>query len=145
WPAQLCAAAGCRGLVLSRYGYGGSTPRPADEQRGVGCMHDQPTAGAPACLAAPGPQAGRAVLYGHSDGGSIALLYAAMYPERVRALMLAAPHIFVEDVTVASIAQAKQAYLQTDLPARLGRYHQNADLTFWAWNDIWLNPAFKAW
>jgi len=145
WPAQLCEAAGCRGLVFSRYGYGGSTPRPADEKWGVEYMHDQAREALPAFLDALGLQHERPVFYGHSDGGSIALLYAAMYPERVRALMLAAPHIFVEDVTVASIAQAKQAYLQTDLPARLGRYHQDADLTFWAWNDIWLNPAFKAW
>ncbi len=87
----------------------------------------------------------RPILLGHSDGGSIAIIFAGKYPERPRALILEAPHVFVEDLSVASITQAKVAYLTTDLPQKLGRYHQHVDATFWGWNDIWLDPQFRAW
>lgn len=145
WPAQLCELANCRGLVFSRYGYGNSTPRPADEKWPVSYMHTQAELFLPAVLEGLGLDNERPVFYGHSDGGSIALLYAAMYPEKTAGIAVAAPHIFVEDITVSSIEQARQAYLTTDLPKRFTRYHQNPDLTFWAWNDIWLNPQFKFW
>ncbi|HUH87781.1 MAG TPA: alpha/beta hydrolase [Pusillimonas sp.] len=145
WPAQVCAAAGCRGLVFSRYGYGASTPRPLDEKWPVQYMHDQAREALPALFNALGMQDEKPVLYGHSDGGSIALLYAAMYPDAVKGIVVAAPHIFVEDISVESIAKARDAFLQTDLPQRLGRYHSNAEATFWAWNDIWLDPRFLEW
>ncbi|MBO9330250.1 alpha/beta fold hydrolase [Achromobacter xylosoxidans] len=147
WPRQLCEACGCRGLVYSRPGYGRSTPRPAQEKWPVEFMHDQAREVLPALLRALDVDArrDRPVLYGHSDGGSIALLYAAMHPDAVAGVVAAAPHIFVEDVSVASIAQARRAYLETDLPARLGRHHAHADSAFWGWNDIWLDPAFRAW
>ncbi|MGB3288037.1 MAG: alpha/beta hydrolase [Burkholderiaceae bacterium] len=144
WPAQVCAAAGCRGLVFSRYGYGQSTPRPHDEKWPVEFMHTQAREALPALFRAldiTEPP----VLFGHSDGGSIALLYAAMYPDRVKAIAVAAPHIFVEDVTISNIEQAREAYLNTNLPEKLGRYHQDPDSAFWGWNDIWLNPDFRAW
>jgi len=145
WPAQLCEATGCRGLVFSRYGYGNSTPRPADEKWPVDFMHDQAREALPALFAALGLEHERPILFGHSDGGSISLLFAAMYPDRVKAIAVAAPHIFVEDVTISNIQDARQAYLATDLPQKLGRYHQDVDSAFWGWNDIWLNPAFRAW
>ena len=87
----------------------------------------------------------RPILLGHSDGGSIALIFAGKYPERPRALILEAPHVFVEDLSVASITDAKVAYLTTDLPRKLGRYHEHVDATFWGWNDIWLDPQFRSW
>src|SRR3546814_71091 len=68
-----------------------------------------------------------------------------MHPQAVAGVVAAAPHICVEDISVSSIAQARRAYLDTDLPARLGRYHADADSAFWGWNDIWLDPAFRAW
>src|SRR3546814_3299915 len=68
-----------------------------------------------------------------------------MYPDRVKAIAVAAPHIFVEDVTISNIEQARSAYLNTDLPRKLGRYHDAPDSAFWGWNDIWLNPEFRAW
>jgi pimeloyl-ACP methyl ester carboxylesterase len=145
WPALACAAAGCRGLVFSRYGYGASTPRPHDEKWPVDFMHSQAQDALPALFRALGLEDERPILFGHSDGGSIALLYAAMYPDRVKAIAVAAPHIFVEDVTISNIEQAREAYLSTDLPRKLGRYHQDPDSAFWGWNDIWLNPAFRAW
>jgi pimeloyl-ACP methyl ester carboxylesterase len=84
-------------------------------------------------------------LFGHSDGGSIALLHAARFPERVAGAIVLAPHIFVEDLSVQSIAQAREAYLHADLRQRLARYHDHPDSAFWGWNDIWLDPAFRNW
>lgn len=145
WPEQVCNALDCRGLVFSRYGYGLSTPRPHDEKWPVSFMHVQAEVALPALFKALGLEQERPILFGHSDGGSIALLYAAMYPERVKAIAVAAPHIFVEDITISNIENARTAYLSTDLPRKLGRYHQDPDSAFWGWNDIWLNPEFRAW
>ena len=147
WPQQVCEASGCRGLVYSRYGYGQSTPRPSEEKWPADFMHREAREVLPALLEALDVDARRdkPVLFGHSDGGSIALLYAAMHPDAVAGVVAAAPHIFVEDVSVASIAQARQAYLDTDLRARLGRHHADPDSAFWGWNDIWLDPGFRAW
>lgn len=145
FPSQLCDAAACRGLVYSRYGYGGSTPKLPDEKWPVSYMHDHARTQLPALLEVLNLHHERVVLYGHSDGASIALLYAAMYPERVKGVVVAAPHIFVEDITITSIEAARQAYLHTDLPQRLGRFHAHPDSAFWGWNDVWLNPEFRAW
>jgi pimeloyl-ACP methyl ester carboxylesterase len=84
-------------------------------------------------------------LFGHSDGGSISLLYAARFPNAVSGIVVAAPHIFVEDITIESIQQAKETYLSTDLKAKLGRYHADPDSAFWGWNNVWLDPAFRTW
>jgi pimeloyl-ACP methyl ester carboxylesterase len=147
WPARVCDAAGCRGLLYSRPGYGRSTPRPADEKWPVDFMHTQACAVLPALLEALGVDArrDRPILFGHSDGGSIALLHAARYPDAVAGVIAAAPHVFVEDVTVRNIEAARRAYLESGLRDKLGRYHDNPDSAFWGWNDIWLNPAFRAW
>jgi pimeloyl-ACP methyl ester carboxylesterase len=84
------------------------------------------------------------VLVGHSDGASIALLHAgAGHP--VAGVVVMAPHCFVEDISIRSIAAAKVAFETTDLPAKLGKYHRDVDRTFWGWNDIWLHPDFRAW
>jgi pimeloyl-ACP methyl ester carboxylesterase len=85
------------------------------------------------------------VLVGHSDGASIALIHAGAGRSPVRGLVLMAPHVFVEDITVSSIAQAKVTFETTDLAGKLGRYHDDAVSTFWGWNDIWLHPDFRAW
>ncbi|MGE8689863.1 MAG: alpha/beta fold hydrolase [Achromobacter sp.] len=147
WPRQLCVAAGCRGLVYSRYGYGQSTPRPPREKWPTDFMHGQAREALPALFRALGVDArqDKPVLFGHSDGGSIALLYAAMHPDAVSGVVAAAPHIFIEDVTLSSIEQARRAYRETDLRARLGRHHADADSAFWGWNDVWLDPAFRDW
>src|SRR5258706_8485251 len=84
-------------------------------------------------------------LYGHSDGGSIALLFAARFPDRTAGLIVAAPHIFVEDLSVSSIEKTRLAYLETDLRDKLARYHDDVDSAFWGWNDIWLHPPFREW
>jgi pimeloyl-ACP methyl ester carboxylesterase len=84
-------------------------------------------------------------LLGHSDGGSIALLHAAHYPQAVAGTVVMAPHLFVEDLSVQSIRAAREAYLGTDLRERLARHHEDVDSAFWGWNDIWLDPAFRDW
>ena len=144
FPARLCSALGWRGLVFSRPGYGQSTPRAADEHWGVDFMHRQADEVLPALLAALGVT-GRYALFGHSDGGSIALLHAARHGDRVAATVVLAPHILVEDVSLASIRQARAQYLQGDLRAGLARHHADPDSAFFGWNDIWLAPAFARW
>lgn len=147
FPRALCDALDVRGLVYSRPGSGASTLRDADERRDVDYMHRQAHEVLPAFLAAVGAGASaRPVwLFGHSDGASIALLYASRFPDRVAGLVVLAPHIFVEPVSLASIEAARQTYLTTDLRARLARYHRDVDSAFWGWNDIWLHPPFRCW
>jgi pimeloyl-ACP methyl ester carboxylesterase len=88
----------------------------------------------------------RAILVGHSDGASIALLHAASRTaDRVQAIVLEAPHVFCEDVSVRSIAAAKVAYEQGDLRKRLARWHDDVDGAFYGWNGAWLDPGFRAW
>ena len=144
FPQRLCEAGGFRGLVFSRPGYGRSTPRGPEETWDVDFMHRQAHEVLPAFFDAIGLQE-KPWLFGHSDGGSISLLYAARFPERVAGLVVLAPHIFVEDLTVANIEKARSAYLSTDLPQKLGRYHDSADSAFWGWNRIWLHPPFRQW
>lgn len=145
WPAQVCAATGCRGLVYSRYGYGKSTPRPHDEARPADYLHIQAHDALPALLRALGLENEHPILFGHSDGGSIALLYAALFPDAVRAIAVAAPHIFVEEVTLEGIRKARGIYQSTDFPARLARHHLDGDSVFHAWVDVWLSAPFRSW
>jgi len=145
FPQALCDAVGVRGLVYSRPGYGGSTPRQADEHWDVDYMHHQADEVLPALLSALHVDEAPWLL-GHSDGGSIALIYASHFPSSVAGLIVMAPHIFVEEYGLASIRQAREAYTATDhLRSKLARYHADVDSAFWGWNDIWLAPAFKAW
>ncbi len=147
FPQRLCQAAGCRGLVYSRPGYGKSTPRAAEEAWGLDFMHRQAHEVLPALLRALGIDTAvhRPWLFGHSDGGSIALLYAARFVDRIAGAIVLAPHILVEDLSVASIEEARKAYRSTDLRARLAKYHDDPDSAFWGWNRIWLHPPFKQW
>jgi pimeloyl-ACP methyl ester carboxylesterase len=144
FPQRLCSALGFRGLVYSRPGYGRSTPRPPEEAWDLDFMHRQALEVLPALLQALKVDAPY-WLFGHSDGGSIALLHAAHLPRAVAGAIVLAPHIVVEDLSVQSIAQAKIAYETTDLRQRLARYHDDVDSAFWGWNRIWLHPPFRAW
>jgi pimeloyl-ACP methyl ester carboxylesterase len=147
FPARLCDTLGCRGLVYSRPGYGRSTPRTAEEAWGLDFMHRQAHEVLPALLAALGVDtaADRPWLFGHSDGASIALLHAARYTHHVAGAVVLAPHIVVEDLSVASIAKARNAYRETDLRQKLARHHDDPDSAFYGWNDIWLHPPFRQW
>ena len=142
FPQQMCERLGLRGLVFSRYGYGGSTPRSADERFPVDFMHAQAFEVLPELFAAL--EIERPWLFGHSDGGSIALLYASRFSDRLRGIVVLAPHIFVEDLSLASIRKVRETYLNTELRGKLARFHADVDSAFWGWNDVWLDPAFEA-
>ena len=138
FPEALAAATGCGVFAYSRFGYGGSDsvalPRP------MSYMHDEAVDVLAAVLDAAGVR--RAVLLGHSDGGSIAAIHAgAVRDPRVVGVVLMAAHFFVEDLNIASIRAIKENYEQGDLRARLARYHRDVDVAFRGWNDAWLDPA----
>ena len=141
FPQRVAAA--CGGpttLVYSRRGYGHSPP--AALPRPVTYMHEEALAALPALLAETG--IARPLLVGHSDGASIALIHAgAGHP--VAALVLLAPHVFVEDRTIAGIEAATGAYDEGPLRTRLARHHADVDGTFRGWNDVWLSPSFRSW
>ncbi len=147
FPDQLCAAAGLRGLVYSRPGYGRSTPRALGEAWGPDFMHRQAAQLLPALLPALGvhAQGDPPWLFGHSDGGSIALLYAAAPARPLAGVVVMAPHIVVETVSIDSIERARQAYAQGELRQRLSRHHDEPDSAFCGWAGAWLSPAFRHW
>ena len=141
FPALLCARTGCSVVTYSRYGYGRSDV--LRERREPDYMHHEGELVLPALLAAL--ELERPILFGHSDGASIALIAAGAHPEAARALVLEAPHLFVEELSLRSIAAAKAAFASTDLPAKLGRHHADPAATFSGWNDAWLDPRFRDW
>lgn len=141
FPEQVAAATGCRVIVWSRAGYGGSQSYP--EPRTPRYMHREGEEALPALLAALGVE--RPVLIGHSDGASIALIYAGAFPDALRGIFLMAPHEFVEEKTLAGIRAAKEAWQTTDWPKKLARYHHLPEQVFNDWNDTWLSPAFGDW
>lgn len=141
FPQLLADATGCEAIVYSRYGYGHSTRR--TEPRTPRYMHDEGLLVLPEFL--DQLEIERPFLFGHSDGGSIALIHAGNFPESVSGVIALAPHLMVEEVTLHGIAAARQTYLDTDLGKRLGRHHDDVDSVFWSWNDIWLSPNFRDW
>lgn len=144
FPQALCDAAHVRGLVYSRPGYGRSTPRAAAERWSANFMHAQAHEVLPALLEALYVKE-KPWLLGHSDGGSIALLYASRFPNAAAGLVVVAPHLMVEEYGLASIRTAREAYATTDLKEKLARYHEDVDSAFKGWNDIWLDPSFLSW
>lgn len=140
FPARVAKRTGCPVTLYSRYGSGNSDP--LEGPHGVRYMHDEALLVLPELLSKL--EIEDPVLVGHSDGGSIAIIYAGVH-DRVRGLVLLAPHVFVEDLSVASIAEAKVAFETTELGALLGRHHRDAARTFWGWNHIWLHPEFRKW
>jgi pimeloyl-ACP methyl ester carboxylesterase len=141
FPQQVADACGCEAVVYSRYGYGRSDP--LTERRTPEFMHHEALVSLPQLLEQL--NAPRPILFGHSDGGSIALIHAGAARRPVTAAVVMAPHVLVEDISIASIEKARRVYLDTDLKQRLGKYHQDPDSAFRGWNDIWLDPAFRAW
>jgi pimeloyl-ACP methyl ester carboxylesterase len=146
FPARVAEQTGCGALVYSRAGYGNSDeielPRP------IGFMHTEALETLPLVLEAF--QIRQAILVGHSDGGSIALIHAGgVEDSKVYGLILLAPHVFVEEVGLESIRAIAEDYRKAgalSLRQRLARYHgKNVDATFWGWNDVWLNPEFESW
>jgi pimeloyl-ACP methyl ester carboxylesterase len=142
FPERLQAATGAGIFVYSRAGYGASTPvrlpRPLDY------MHREALDVLPKLLDAIGFR--RGMLLGHSDGASIAAIYAgSVQDHRMRAIALMAPHFIVEDVSVNSIAEIRTAYETTNLRDKLSRWHRDVDNAFYGWNGAWLDPEFRDW
>lgn len=143
FPDALCQRLHMRGLVYSRPGYGSSTPRNANEFWDVDFMHQQAWDVLPTLLSTLNVKS--PWLFGHSDGGSIALLHASRFTEQCAGAIVVAPHIMVEDISIRSIDEARQAYQDGGLREKLARYHDDVDSAFFGWNDAWLNPAFRDW
>jgi pimeloyl-ACP methyl ester carboxylesterase len=141
FPGQLAKSTGCGVLVYSRYGHGKSER--LAEKRSIDFMHHEAQVVLPGLLERCEIEA--PILLGHSDGGSISIIYAATAARKPRALLLEAPHVFVEDLSVSSISKIRTAYETMELRQKLARYHDHVDETFWGWNDIWLDPRFRSW
>jgi pimeloyl-ACP methyl ester carboxylesterase len=143
FPRRLAERSGFGVLVYSRPGYGRSDPVPLP--RSLGYMHQEALDVLPAIL--DQAEIRKAILLGHSDGASIATIYAGSRQDfRIRGLVLIAPHFFVEETGLQAIQAATAAYQLGDLRQRLGRYHgSNVDVAFWGWNRAWLDPAFRCW
>src|SRR5215475_6351232 len=142
FPEQLQAATGAGVFVYSRAGYGASSP--VRLPRPMNYMHREALDVLPKLLDEIGFR--RGILLGHSDGASIAAIYAGgVQDHRVCALALMAPHFIVEDISVKSIAEIKTAYETTNLRERLARWHKDVDNAFYGWNGAWLDPAFRDW
>ncbi len=142
FPETLSCMCRLPGLVYDRWGHGGSEA--LTEKRTPEYLHHEAFASLPDVLETCG--IARAVLIGHSDGGSISLMFAAIHPENVLAVITEAAHVFVEDITVAGIREAVSAYEKTDLKLRLEKYHgPNTEAVFRGWSDTWLSPEFRNW
>jgi pimeloyl-ACP methyl ester carboxylesterase len=141
FPERLAAATGCRVIVPSRAGYGHSDPYP--EPRTARYQHREGEEALPAFLAALGIP--HPVIIGHSDGGTMALLFAAAHPDAPLGIALMAPHEFIEEETLAGIRAAGEAWRTTEWPARLARHHADAPRVFQEWHDTWLSPEYRHW
>jgi pimeloyl-ACP methyl ester carboxylesterase len=139
FPELLHEATGRRVIAYSRFGHGTSDPPPAP--RTPAFFHEEAHDVLPEVLRQL--DADEPVLVGHSDGGSIALVHAGKHP--VSALVLLAPHVVVEDVTLEAIRKTRESFETGDLRERLSRHHDHPDLAFNGWCDVWLDPAFRSW
>ena len=142
FPEKLAAATGAGVFVYSRAGYGKSSP--GKLPRSVSFMHEEATEVLPRVLDAIGFQ--RGILFGHSDGASIATIYAgSIQDHRVRGLVLIAPHFFAEEMGIAEIFRAREAFAAGPLREKLKRWHADVDCAFRSWSEPWLDPQFRKW
>ena len=141
FPDRLAQRLRAPALIYSRRGYGKSDP--LDEPRTPRFMHDEAQGVLPKLLDALKIE--KPIIIGHSDGASIGLIYAANHPDKLSGLVLMAPHVMVEAISVESIARISEVYEKTDLRARLSRHHDHVDDAFLGWSRTWLSPAFRTW
>jgi pimeloyl-ACP methyl ester carboxylesterase len=142
FPEKLAAATGAGVFAYSRAGYGNSSP--GKLPRAVSFMHEEATEVLPRVLGSIGFQ--RGILFGHSDGASIAAIYAgSVQDHRVRGLVLIAPHFFIEEMGLAEIRRARDAFAVGALRDKLKRWHADVDCAFRSWSEPWLDPQFRKW
>ena len=142
FPMRLAEATGFGVFVYSRAGYGASSSSPLPWPATF--MHDHARDVLPRVLDAISLRTG--ILLGHSDGASIATIFAGTFDDpRIRGVVLLAPHFFTEDFGIEAIARTREAYETTDLRARLARWHRDPDNAFRGWNGAWLDPGFREW
>lgn len=141
FPGRLAEATGRAAVLYSRRGHGRSSPLAGPRE--VDYLHHEALEVLPQVIGELGLE--KPILFGHSDGASIALLFAAAYPSAARALILEAPHVFVEEITVRGVARMGAAATATELLPRLGRYHDRVEGIFWAWHDLWTAEHFRDW
>ncbi len=140
FPARLAAATGCPALIYSRRGFGASDPLTAPYRRPPDCLHVEALDILPRVL--DHFEINAPVLFGHSDGGTIALIHAGAARRPVTAAIIEAAHVFVEPITLASIRDTVESWRTTDLPRKLARHHHHVEGTFHGWADTWLHPDF---
>lgn len=142
FPCELSIATGCPALVYERWGYGNSDP--LTEPLTLRYMHEEALYSLPQVLTQC--SISDVILIGHSDGGSIALIFAAQYSEMVRGVITEAAHVFIEEITMEGILQAVRAYESTHFKELLARYHgDNTEMMFRSWTDLWLSPESWGW
>ena len=139
FPHELAAATGCRTIAYSRFGHGRSDPAP--NPRTGAFMHEEALEVLPAVI--DRLELELPLLVGHSDGASIALIYASSH--RLHGVVAIAPHVFVEERCLQGIARTREAYLRTGLRERLAAHHRDPDAVFYGWCDVWLDPEFRSW
>ena len=149
FPARVAATSAHTVLVYSRLGYGGSEALPDSGDalgprrnlRAADFMEHEAFEVLPALLSALGIE--RPALFGHSDGGSIALLYASRHA--ATGVIVMAPHVMIEEISIASITEARTSWESGDLKTRLAKYHDDPEGAFRGWNDVWLAAQFRDW
>jgi pimeloyl-ACP methyl ester carboxylesterase len=139
FPRELQERTGRRLIAFSRFGHGASGP--PRRRRTPAFFHEEALEVLPELIATL--DAPRPVVVGHSDGASIALIHGAHHD--ISALVLIAPHVIVEDMTVQAIRDTRASYRAGDLRSRMTRHHSDPDAAFWGWCDVWLDPAFRDW
>jgi pimeloyl-ACP methyl ester carboxylesterase len=147
WPRRLCDAAGCRGLVFSRYGYGRSQVRPRHQDWPTNYLEIEAHEHLPALFEALAidPARDAPILFGHSDGGTIALQYAAAFPDAAGGIVVLAPHLFAEEIARARIEQLRQGWRDGRLRDWLTQWHDDPAGVFMGWSGCWLAPEFRGW
>lgn len=147
WAQRLCEATGCRGLVYSRYGYGQSSPRPPRQGWSRDYLEREAHDALPAFLNALGidPACEQIILFGHSDGGTIALLYAAAFPQAVAGVITIAAHVFTEAVGHARISHLQNIWQTGILRKKLACLHADPENVFQGWSNLWLSEDFQSW
>jgi len=142
FPAKIAEATKCNFLIYDRLGYGKSEPMPTFK-RPINYMELEADILNELLTEL---KIEKAILFGHSDGGTIALLTASKYPEKIKSVIVEAAHIFVEDETLKGIYQAIESYKTTNLPERLAKYHADkVETIFKAWTETWTRKDFRSW